>query len=302
MSLRPGELSTSQPPQTSREGLPLFHYPGGKRRMAPVIWQALGNPRTYVEPFGGSLAVLLQRPREHLTPDQGRRFEVVNDLSGRLVNLYRAIKSDPEAVWESARGPRATLDMTARHRALRQASEVICEKLRDDPQWFDAQLAGWQLYNLRYATHPRAAVAETRNTLGRPTVNPTPLTLAEIQSVADRMDLSRMMILCGDWARTLTAKFTEAAPLGVFLDPPYVSALRDDALYPTEGRQAGRECREWAISVANDSRFRIVLCGYDDEGCPDGWTELPWTSQGGKPSNRSHERLWFSPHCLPIDQ
>lgn len=270
--------------------------------MAPLIWRALGNPRTYVEPFGGSLAVLLQRPIDHLDASQGRRFEVVNDWSGRLVNLYRAIKLDPDGVWESARGPRTTLDQTARHRALRAASEDLAEKLRSDPEWYDVRFAGWQLYNLRYATHPRAAIAETRTTLGRPTCNPPQLTRAEIVAVAERMDMSRMMILCGDWSRTVAPKFVEASPMGVFLDPPYISELRDDKLYPTDGRDAARACREWAIATAHDERFRIVLCGYDDEGCPEGWREVAWTSQGGKPSNRSHERLWFSPHCLPIDE
>ncbi|EIC70395.1 adenine-specific DNA methyltransferase [Mycobacteroides abscessus M94] len=40
-----------------------FPYFGGKRRAAPKIWDALGDVGGYVEPFAGSAAVLLARPR-----------------------------------------------------------------------------------------------------------------------------------------------------------------------------------------------------------------------------------------------
>lgn len=36
-----------------------FPWFGGKSRAAPLIWEALGDVRNYVEPFAGSLAVLL---------------------------------------------------------------------------------------------------------------------------------------------------------------------------------------------------------------------------------------------------
>ena len=39
-----------------------FPYFSGKSRLAPAIWQRLGNPTVYVEPFAGSLACLLARP------------------------------------------------------------------------------------------------------------------------------------------------------------------------------------------------------------------------------------------------
>ena len=39
-----------------------FPYYGGKARLAPQIWERLGNPEVYVEPFAGSLACLLARP------------------------------------------------------------------------------------------------------------------------------------------------------------------------------------------------------------------------------------------------
>lgn len=39
-----------------------FVWFGGKRRVADQVWAALGDVDNYVEPFAGSLAVLLGRP------------------------------------------------------------------------------------------------------------------------------------------------------------------------------------------------------------------------------------------------
>ncbi len=39
-----------------------FPYFGGKSRVADEVWRRFGNPKTYVEPFCGSCAVLLARP------------------------------------------------------------------------------------------------------------------------------------------------------------------------------------------------------------------------------------------------
>ena len=61
-----------------------FPYYGGKARWAPLIWERLGNPTVYVEPFAGSLAVLLSR-----TGGAGPR-EIVCDLDGMICNFWRA--------------------------------------------------------------------------------------------------------------------------------------------------------------------------------------------------------------------
>jgi len=54
-----------------------FPWFGGKSRAAPLIWSRLGEVVNYVEPFAGSLAVLLGRPHEP-------RVETVNDVDGHL--------------------------------------------------------------------------------------------------------------------------------------------------------------------------------------------------------------------------
>lgn len=61
--------------------LPWF---GGKRNLAARIVELIGEHRVYWEPFCGSMAVLMLKPRCEM--------ETVNDLHGDLINLARVIQ------------------------------------------------------------------------------------------------------------------------------------------------------------------------------------------------------------------
>lgn len=48
-----------------------FPWFGGKRRVAADVWAALGDVDSYVEPFFGSGAVLLERPAWRVARGRG---------------------------------------------------------------------------------------------------------------------------------------------------------------------------------------------------------------------------------------
>ena len=119
-----------------------FPYFGGKRRAAPIIWQALGDPGGYIEPFAGSAAVLLARPQF-----TGRRVETINDADGWLVNMWRSIQHDPAAVAQHCAGPVTEIDYHARLAWLQERrTDDLVTWLEGDPEVFDAKAAGWWLY------------------------------------------------------------------------------------------------------------------------------------------------------------
>jgi hypothetical protein len=120
-----------------------FPYFGGKRRAAEIVWNALGDPSGYVEPFAGSAAILLARDL------RGRRVETLNDADGWLVNAWRAIQHDPAAVAKHAYGPVTEIDYHARLAWLheRRTAELV-QWLEGDPENHDAKAAGWWLYVL----------------------------------------------------------------------------------------------------------------------------------------------------------
>lgn len=117
-----------------------FPWFGGKRRVAHLVWDRFGDVPNYVEPFAGSLAVLLERP--HMP-----RCETVNDKDCYLANFWRAIQRNPEAVAYWADWPVNEADLHARHTWLSNQAEFQ-EKMKTDPDYFDVNIAGWWVWGL----------------------------------------------------------------------------------------------------------------------------------------------------------
>lgn len=135
-------------------------YFGGKSTVADEVWRRFGECRNYLEPFAGSAAVLLRRPR----PFAG--VETVNDLNGWIANVLRALGRDPEAVAWAADRAVVELDLHAlgdslfypeHHQtaaARRWYGEPLdggstarwAERLRDDPDYCDPEMAGVWLW------------------------------------------------------------------------------------------------------------------------------------------------------------
>lgn len=115
---------------------------GGKSRVAGLVWPRLSAPhshaRNYVEPFCFSAAMLLLRPDEP-------KIETVNDLNAYVANFWRAVQADPEAVAEHADWPVNETDLHSRHAWLVRSQDAAerLQVVRDDPDYFDARIAGW---------------------------------------------------------------------------------------------------------------------------------------------------------------
>jgi hypothetical protein len=118
-----------------------FPYFGGKARVAPVVWQALGTVENYVEPFFGSGAVLLARP-------QVEGLETVNDKCGFISNFWRAVQHDPAAVAHYADYPVLENCLHARHAWLVGQAQALVARLEGDPDYYDAKSAGWWVWGM----------------------------------------------------------------------------------------------------------------------------------------------------------
>lgn len=305
-----------------------FPYFGGKSKIAPQVWERLGNTPNYVEPFFGSGAMLLARPGQ----DWG--IETVNDASGFVANFWRALQHDPESVAMYADNPVNENDLHARHAWLVARKESLASRLEGNPDWYDTKIAGWWVWGMSCwigsgfcsGDGPWHVVdGELVNTkadgngvkrklvhlgdAGRG-VNRQQLALLDyMQGLAERM--ADVRVCCGDWARicgdTPTIKNGLTA---VFLDPPYsAEAGRNNNLYEKEDLSVAHDVRAWCIERGDNPLFRIALCGYDGEGHEEleshGWTALNWKTSGGYGSqgsqgslNATREVVWFSPHCI----
>ena len=338
-----------------------FPWFGGKRRVADVIWQRFGDVPNYVEPFAGSLAVLLGRPT-------APRIETVNDKDAFLANFWRAVQADPVAVAHHADWPVNEADLKARHLWLVREGRPLVERCMEDPYYFDAQIAGWwvwglsmwiggewctdqrakqqklpdlapgkgvhrrtvynqapdlrpkgvhrAVYNQAPASHPMG-VHTKRPQLGRGGrgVHRQGVTNLDGYMVALSERLRRVRVCCGDWRRVLKpCGTTQIGCTGVLLDPPYSEQTgRNMDTYNVEDGQVAHAVRAWARAHGDDPAFRIALCGYEgehDDLEAHGWSVHAWVAVGGYASfgkksgreeNRKRERIWFSPHCLPVE-
>lgn len=117
-----------------------FPWFGGKSRVSYLVWERFGNVPNYVEPFAGSLAVLLGR-------ESAPRVETVNDIDCWIANFWRALQSDPEGVATYADWPVNEADLHARHLWLVNQIEFR-ERMKTDPDFFDVKIAGWWCWGI----------------------------------------------------------------------------------------------------------------------------------------------------------
>lgn len=282
---------------------PPFPWFGGKRRVAKLVWERFGGVPNYVEPFAGSLAVLLGRPGPP-------KVETVNDKDCLVANFWRATEAAPEEVGRWAYQPVNEADLHARHQWLIRRAEFR-ERMLTDPHYYDAKIAGWWVWGVSlwigggWCKPTEGRTIRSMPSLSGPTHERWALDWAEPY----RQRLKNVRVCCGDWLRVLSpAQTTGIGVSAVFLDPPYSGeAGRDNGLYAQEDLGVAHEVRRWAIKHGDDPLMRIALCGYEGEhNMPENWECVPWKANGGYGNqgagrgreNAGRERIWFSPHCL----
>lgn len=236
-------------------------YFGGKRKVAPIVWQRFGDVKNFVEPFAGSLAVLLGRPQ----PFEG--VETINDADGFVSNFWRAIRYAQEETARYADWPVVENDLHARHAWLLGQRDTLSARLEGDPDWYDAKIAGYwcwsiccwigsgfcsgqgpwhvidgklvntkqtdgsgtwrQLPHLRNGGHGINRKRVTLSAGGGHGGGTGQGMLAHSKDVyawfaALSERLKRVRVCCGDWSRVCGPSVTYKHGLtAVFLDPPY---------------------------------------------------------------------------------
>lgn len=313
----------SSTPQNEKLSAP-FPYYGGKSRVAPLIWQALGDPALYIEPFIGSAAALLGRPLAADFP--GNRLEIINDADAFVANLWRSIKHDPAAVARRCDHPLSELDMLARHRRLcdPKRKRRLVDRMGLDNEHFDAVTGGDWLYckggwigggicegEWFGPNDPRNRGTCISNTK-IPQLSPNGIFARSrrqhVQQIIDALAarLRHVSITFGDWSRIFFPSLIKRNGCGIFLDPPYDhSTGRDKTIYRIEMADTS-DVAAFCRHHGRKRNMRIVLAGLDGEYDLPGWRIIPWSAghcfqrdeSGG---NRHRERLWLSPHCLPVD-
>lgn len=260
---------------------PPIPYFGGKQTIADQIIAAMPPHRHYVEPYCGSLAVLLAKPPV--------AHETINDLDGDLVNFWRVLRDHlPELERACALTPHAR----AEFEYTREPSDDPIERARRI--W--VQLA-----------QGRAAVRQ--RTGWRYFENPSSLSIGMpgyLRGYVGRMApaverLLRVSLECRP-ALDVIARFGRHDEVLLYVDPPYLGSTRTSGKYAVEMTTPAEHAE--LLDALRACRCAVVLSGYPsdlyDHALAD-WTrrEIPTsTGQGGEWSGRT-EVLWINRDAQP---
>lgn len=255
---------------------PPFAYFGGKTTLAPRIAAMLPPHEHYVEPFAGSLAVLLAKPRS--------RMETVNDLDRDLVTFWRVLREQPD---ELVRVCALTPHSRAEHLEAYALDEAPNDLERARRVWvLLTQGRGGQLRptGWRHFVDPAGSV------VGMP---------GYLEAYVERMGpavarLAGVSLECQP-ALDVIRRYGRSSNVLLYVDPPYLGSTRVSGGYQHEMRRDD-EHRELAEAL-QECRAAVVLSGYDSPLYDDlfqGWhsTRISTTTgQGGTRQERT-EVLW----------
>jgi DNA adenine methylase len=290
-----------------------FPYCGGKSKVADVVWRHFGSPKTYVEPFCGSAAVLLARPGRG---NFGR--EIVNDYDGNIANFWRAVKYDPAGVAEFCDWPTNHIDLSARRLYLIREYDRMRNRLIADPDYYDAKIAGFWVWCT--SNWIGSGLMKNRERKGDVSAIPQLAQESGIMSEGNALQklkqlqarLSTVKVVCGDWTQVMGGNWRIAnGDCAVFLDPPYAPEQgRTNDVYTSDDLTVAKDVLNWCKENGDNRLYKIALCGYDGEHNElenMGWTVHSWATLGGFANlskgesrgkkNRFKERIWFSPFC-----
>ncbi len=230
-------------------------YIGGKRAIAKQIIDIFPEHRTYVEAFAGGAQVFFKKDPS--------KVEVLNDLDGEIVNLFRVCQLHDE-------------ELIRYLRFVLVSRQWFDQLLATDPATLtDVQRAARQLYLLKnsYAglvRHPnyRWSVVQP------PGFNPDrlPGTLEETHK-----RLARVQLECLPYEKVLK-KYDSASTL-FYLDPPYYGIkLYKSNLEPDDFRKMAELTAKlkgkFVLSLNDVPEVRAIFKGFRIRGL-----EMPYTAQ-----------------------
>lgn len=243
---------------------PPFTYYGGKTKLAEAIVRVLPEHTHYVEPFAGSLAVLLSKPRS--------KMETINDLDQDLMTFWRVLRDQPV---DLARACALTPHARAEHRASYDLDETTdLERARrvwvilTQGRGGTLRRTGWRFY---------------RDPAGSTYSFPDYLTayVTRMEDAAAR--LHGVSLECRD-ALEVAADYGKHDNVLLYADPPYLASSRNSTNYRHEltTEQQHRELADVLTSAA----AAVVLSGYHSPLYDElyaGWHRIEmsaWTGNG----------------------
>jgi DNA adenine methylase len=264
---------------------PPFPYFGAKGTVADHIVRLLPEHVHYVEPYAGSLAVLLAKPPV--------RMETVNDLDRDLMLFWQVLRDRPDDLarvclltpHSRSEYARCRSDLSGPGDDLERARRVWVV-LTQGRGGTLGSLTGW-----RHFVQPRGS------SIGMPGyLNGY---VARMTDIAER--LHAVSLECMP-ALDLIGKYGRDSEVLLYVDPPYLGSIRA-GLYRHE-MTSDAEHRELAEAL-HESGAAVVVSGYPsplyDELYGDwNWAEIPSMTGNGRDGGKDRVEVLWSNRPLAV--
>ena len=255
-------------------------YFGGKQRMAPWIVSLLPEHDHYVEPFAGSLSVLLaKRPSP---------METASDLDGELMTFWRVLRDQPEQLLRACMlTPHSRAELTATWEPtdddLELARRIWCRLAQGRSGTL--RNTGWRHY-IDPAGSATSMPGYLEAYVGR------------LAAAAERLHAVSLENLP---ALDLIAKYGKHPKVLLYVDPPYLGTTRGWGNNYRCEMKTEQEHRELAAALA-ECRATVVLSGYGSDLYAelfDGWHRYEQsTMTGNATSDKARTEVLWSNRAL----
>lgn len=253
---------------------PPFPYYGGKSTVAAQIVDLFPPHEHYVEPFAGSLSVLLTKPVA--------RFETANDLHGDLVTFWKVLRDRPaELARVCALTPHSRAEYVAAADLSGDDLEVarrVWVRLSQSRSALLGRKTGWRFY-----IDPAGSSSSMPDYLAG--------YVQRFAAVADR--LHGVSLECRPALEVIQA-YGSSPSVCLYVDPPYLGSVRSGAHYEHELRTDAEH--EVLLEALLDCRAAVLLSGYASElydTALSGWSRVEISSFNGNASNGARtEVVW----------
>lgn len=275
-------MNPTAPCQDTPVTTPILRYHGSKFRLASWIAGFFPAHRVYVEPFGGSAGVLLQKTRSDA--------EVYNDLDGEIVNVFRILrdrKTAAELVRQCQLTPYARDEFELAHEPARDPIEQARRTL----------FRSWAGFGSASATRGRSGMRTVTNA-GRYT--PVTRSWARVSELIPQFT-ARLAEVIIESRPALKVMTQHDSPQTLhYVDPPYLPETRSKQTGGNYRHEMSSADHRALLDGLNGLEGMVVLSGYDAplyrDALPD-WRQVAVETQGSgaQGSVNRTECLWINP-------
>lgn len=217
----------------------ILNYPGSKWSIADLIIENMPPHKSYLEPFCGSCAVFMSKPKTVL--------ETINDMDGRLVNLFKVMWDEPEK-----------LQYLIMHTLYSREEYIMSQEIADNKLEDARRMTVRLWFGVGGKTHSVPGFRKNISWNG-------PYNAYEWTDMYSRIGIAAARLKNAQIERMDALKLIEQhndKDTLIYCDPPYMPSSLVSAHYQHD---FSREKHQELLSLLKNHKGNVMLSGYESE-------------------------------------